>query len=81
MLVIDDSPTFPRHHASLLAESRVQRRPRGEWRGWSSRCGDIRPLAIHGYNMLPGIDGSTVVRRIRFDAALRQYPMPDVDWF
>ena len=35
---------------------------------------DQRPTAIIVDGELPGIDGATVIRRIRLDAALRQLP-------
>jgi two-component system NtrC family sensor kinase len=35
---------------------------------------DLRPTAIIVDGVLPGIDGAAVIRRIRFDAALRRVP-------
>ncbi len=74
VLVIDDSATFREEmrralteqgHAVVLAES-------GE--AGLRLAAEARPAAIVVDGRLPGIDGSTVVRRIRLDAALRQTP-------
>ncbi len=74
VLVIDDSPTFRETMRDLL-QSRGYKVALAESGEEGLRiAADIRPLAILVDNVLPGIDGGTVVRRIRFDAALRATP-------
>jgi two-component system, NtrC family, sensor kinase len=74
ILVIDDSPTYrdaleralrSAGHEVLIASS-------GE-EGLRIAAGN-RPTAILVDGMMPGIDGATVIRRIRLDAALRKTP-------
>jgi two-component system NtrC family sensor kinase len=74
ILVIDDSLTFrerlrellePEGYAVLLASS-------GE-EGLRAAA-DRRPAAVIVDGVMPGIDGATVIRRIRLDPALRDTP-------
>jgi two-component system NtrC family sensor kinase len=74
ILVIDDSPTFRAElKAALeLANYAVVTAPNGED---GLRIADsIRPTAILVDSVMPGIDGGTVIRRVRLDAALRATP-------
>lgn len=74
VLVIDDSPTF-REALKLALESAgyaVITASTGE-EGLRMAV-DERPAAIVVDGVLPGIDGATVIRRIRDDAALRRTP-------
>jgi DNA-binding response OmpR family regulator len=74
VLIIDDSPTF-------LAELKSAVEGAG-YRVISATSGEeglrlaaaARPAAIIVDGVLPGIDGATVIRRIRLDAALRSLP-------
>jgi PAS domain S-box-containing protein len=74
ILVIDDSATFRAELCAALegAGYRVLSAKSGE-EGLRSAATN-RPTAIIVDGVLPGIDGATVVRKIRLDAALRQTP-------
>jgi two-component system, NtrC family, sensor kinase len=74
ILVIDDSPTFRAELHHLLAA-----------RGYTVVCAEsgeqglrqaasCLPAAIVVDGMMPGIDGATVIRRVRLDMALRSIP-------
>jgi DNA-binding response OmpR family regulator len=74
ILIIDDSLTFREHlrgaiesadYAVLLASSGEE---------GLRLAADERPAAILVDGVLPGVDGATVIRRIRLDAALRGTP-------
>ncbi len=74
ILVVDDSPTFRAElQAALeLANYAVVTAADGEE---GLRIADnIRPTAIVVDNVMPGIDGATLIRRVRLDAALRATP-------
>jgi DNA-binding response OmpR family regulator len=74
VLVIDDSPTF-RHELKRVLEASgytVDTAASGE--DGLRLAVDLRPAVIVVDGVLPGIDGSTVIRRIRADAALRSTP-------
>jgi PAS domain S-box-containing protein len=74
VLIIEDSVTFRAELKSALEESsyRVLTAATGE-EGLRVAAG-LRPDAIIVDGVLPGIDGATVVRRIRLDTALRRLP-------
>jgi DNA-binding response OmpR family regulator len=74
ILVIDDSVTFREalRHAFEAAGHAVVLATTGE-EGLRTAA-DRRPSAIVVDGVLPGIDGATVIRRIRLDAALRRVP-------
>ncbi|HVK72107.1 MAG TPA: response regulator [Kofleriaceae bacterium] len=71
VVVIDDSPTFRGELTTALeaAGYRVASAATGE--DGLAAIADLRPAAVIVDGMLPGIDGITVIRRIRIDAALR----------
>jgi DNA-binding response OmpR family regulator len=74
ILVIDDSVTFRSELAAALelADYTVVTAESGEE---GLRIADnIRPTAILVDSVMPGIDGGTLIRRIRLDAALRATP-------
>ncbi|HEX3849764.1 MAG TPA: response regulator [Polyangiaceae bacterium] len=74
ILVIDDSVTFRSELAAALelANYTVVTAASGEE---GLRIADsLRPTAILVDSVMPGIDGGTVIRRIRLDAALRATP-------
>jgi len=74
ILVIDDSASF-RHalqEALEAASYRVVTAATGE--DGLQAAARVRPAAVVVDGQLPGIDGATVVRRIRLDAALRRTP-------
>jgi DNA-binding response OmpR family regulator len=74
VLVIDDSPTFRESLRSALtvAGHAVLTAATGE--DGLRIAAEARPAAILVDGVLPGIDGPTVVRRVRLDAALRRTP-------
>jgi two-component system, NtrC family, sensor kinase len=74
VLVVDDSLTFREALKQALeaADYRVVLADSGE--EGLRLAAYVRPAAIVVDGVLPGIDGATVVRRIRFDAALRRLP-------
>lgn len=74
ILIIDDSPTFRSALKEMLEQAsfRVLTADTGE--DGLQIAADMRPSALVVDGMLPGIDGSTVIRRIRLDAALRRTP-------
>ena len=74
ILVIDDSPTFrdELRHALEAEGYHVLTAETGE--EGLRVASDARPHAMIVDGQLPGIDGVTVIRRIRLDAALRRLP-------
>ena len=74
VLVVDDSMTFREQLRELLeAEGyAVLTAPSGE-EGLRTAA-DRRPHAIIVDGVMPGIDGATVIRRVRLDPALRDTP-------
>ncbi len=74
ILVIDDSPTFrdELQHALESEHYDVVTAANGE--EGLRIASDVRPNAVIVDGQLPGIDGITVIRRIRLDAALRRLP-------
>jgi DNA-binding response OmpR family regulator len=74
ILVIDDSPTFREELCAALvaAGHDVFTAPTGE--EGLRLAATMRPTAILVDGVLPGIDGATVVRKLRLDAALRRTP-------
>jgi DNA-binding response OmpR family regulator len=74
VLVIDDSLTFREALKAALeaASYRVIVSDNGE--DGLRLASDQRPTAVVVDGQLPGIDGATVIRRIRLDAALRGLP-------
>jgi DNA-binding response OmpR family regulator len=74
ILVVDDSPTF-REALRLSLEASdylVATATNGE-EGLRLAAG-LRPAAILVDSVMPGIDGATLIRRVRLDAALRGTP-------
>jgi DNA-binding response OmpR family regulator/anti-sigma regulatory factor (Ser/Thr protein kinase) len=74
VLIIDDSPTFREELKATLESSGylVITAPTGE--DGLRVAVDERPAAIVVDGVLPGIDGATVIRKIRDDAVLRRTP-------
>lgn len=74
ILVIDDSPTFREELKRALVDAGfgVVTAATGE-EGLRAAI-DTRPAAVIVDGQLPGIDGTTVIRRIRADASLRGMP-------
>jgi len=74
VLIIDDSPTFREELKSVLESSGYAVVTAGTGEDGLRAAVDARPAVIVVDGVLPGIDGSTVIRRIRADAALRSTP-------
>ena len=74
VLIIDDSPTFREALREALEGANYHVLLAGTGEAGLRIAADLRPTAIVVDGLLPGIDGATVVRRIRLDAALRRMP-------
>ena len=74
ILVIDDSATFRDELRAALEEAGYLVRTAISGEDGLKQAASQRPAAILVDGMLPGIDGATVIRRIRLDAALRDVP-------
>jgi DNA-binding response OmpR family regulator len=74
VLVIDDSVTFREELRGALLAAGHQVLVAGTGEEGLRIAAGSRPAAILVDGVLPGIDGATVVRRIRLDAALRRTP-------
>jgi two-component system NtrC family sensor kinase len=74
VLVVDDSLTFREQLRELLEDEgyAVLTAPSGE--EGLRMAADRRPQAVIVDGVMPGIDGATVIRRIRLDPALRDTP-------
>ncbi|WP_030435360.1 response regulator [Actinoplanes subtropicus] len=74
VLIIDDSMTFREQLRDLLETEgyAVLTAPSGE--DGLRLAADRRPQAIIVDGVMPGIDGATVIRRVRLDPALRDTP-------
>ena len=74
ILVIDDSATFRDQIGRALEEASYRVLTASSGEAGLRVAADMRPTAIIVDGMLPGIDGASVLRRIRVDAALRRTP-------
>jgi len=74
VLVIDDSPTFREELRALFEKSGYEVVTAGTGEEGLRVAVDVRPTVIVVDGALPGIDGPTVIRRVRADAALRTTP-------
>ena len=74
ILLIDDSITFREELRAALEQASYRVLIAGSGEEGLHLAADLRPNAVVVDGMLPGIDGATVVRRIRLDAALRSLP-------
>ena len=74
ILLIDDSVTFRETLKAALEEAFYRVLVAGSGEDGLRVAADLRPTAIIVDGVLPGIDGATVIRRIRLDAALRGLP-------
>src|SRR5580704_1880017 len=74
ILLIDDSVTFREAFRAALAEADYCVEVARSGEDGLRVAADLRPAAIVVDGELPGIDGATVIRRIRLDAALRGLP-------
>jgi DNA-binding response OmpR family regulator len=74
ILIIDDSPTFREELKSALEAAGYTIITASTGEDGLRMAVDERPSAIVVDGVLPGIDGATVIRKIRADAALRRTP-------
>jgi two-component system, NtrC family, sensor kinase len=74
ILLIDDSPTFREELKSAFESYGHSVITAGTGEDGLRLAVDARPAVIVVDGVLPGIDGATVIRRIRDDAALRGTP-------
>lgn len=74
VLVIDDSPTFRGELRTTLEDAGYAVATAGTGEEGLRLAASQRPAAILVDGVLPGIDGATVIRRLRLDAALRDVP-------
>ncbi len=74
VLVIDDSATYREALRSALESAGYAVRVAATGEEGLRAAAASRPRAIIVDGMLPGIDGATVIRRLRLDAALRRTP-------
>jgi two-component system, NtrC family, sensor kinase len=74
VLLIDDSVTFREELKAALEHASYRVLVAGSGEEGLRLAADLRPTAIVVDGVLPGIDGATVIRRIRLDAALRGLP-------
>ena len=74
VLVIDDSATFREELRDALESVGYAVVTAGTGEEGLRVAADLRPGAVVVDGMLPGIDGATVVRRMRLDAVLRGTP-------
>jgi len=74
ILVVDDSVTFREQLKAVLQEANYRVVMAGSGEEGLRLAADLTPTAAIVDGQLPGIDGATVIRRIRLDAALRALP-------
>jgi two-component system, NtrC family, sensor kinase len=74
VLLIDDSVTFREALKEALENASYRVLVAGSGEEGLRLAADQRPTAVVVDGVLPGIDGATVIRRIRLDAALRGLP-------
>lgn len=74
ILLIDDSVTFREALKEVLEGAGYRVVVAGTGEEGLRLAADQRPAAVIVDGQMPGIDGATVIRRIRLDAALRRLP-------
>lgn len=74
ILVIDDSVTFREALSAALREAGYEVIVAGSGEEGLRVAASARPGAVIVDGVLPGVDGATVIRRLRLDAALRGTP-------
>ena len=74
ILIIDDSPTFRAELGAALEVANYAVVTAADGEEGLRIADSLRPTAILVDSVMPGIDGGTVIRRIRLDAALRATP-------
>ncbi|VTR92563.1 multi-sensor signal transduction histidine kinase : Multi-sensor signal transduction histidine kinase OS=Anaeromyxobacter sp. (strain Fw109-5) GN=Anae109_2365 PE=4 SV=1: Response_reg: Response_reg: Response_reg: PAS_9: HisKA: HATPase_c [Gemmata massiliana] len=74
VLIIEDSPTFREELRAVLESGGYTVRAAGTGEEGVRLAAQLRPAGVVVDGQLPGIDGATVVRRIRSNPALRHIP-------
>ena len=74
VLLVDDSITFREALKATLEAAAYRVFIAGTGEDGLRLAADLRPNALIVDGVLPGIDGATVIRRIRLDTALRRLP-------
>ena len=74
ILIIDDSSTFRAELGAALEVANYSVVTAADGEEGLRIADNLRPTAILVDSVMPGIDGGTVIRRIRLDAALRATP-------
>lgn len=74
VLLVDDSVTFREDLKDKLEAASYRVFIAGSGEEGLRLAADLRPTAIVVDGVLPGMDGATLIRRIRLDAALRGLP-------
>jgi two-component system NtrC family sensor kinase len=74
LLLIDDSATFREEFKTVLESAGYSVRTAGTGEDGLSAAAAVRPHLIIVDRMLPGIDGATVIQRLRQDIAFRNTP-------
>lgn len=74
VVVIDDSVTFREELREAIENEGFRVVVAGNGEDGLRLAADLRPAAIVVDGIMPGIDGATVIRRVRLDAALRTTP-------
>jgi two-component system NtrC family sensor kinase len=74
ILIVDDSPTFREELKRALEGQSYRVATANTGEDGLKLAASLRPTAILVDSVMPGIDGATLIRRIRLDAALRRTP-------
>ncbi len=74
VVLIDDSITFREELKAALETAAYRVHVAGTGEEGLRLAADVRPNALIVDGVLPGIDGATVIRRVRLDTALRRLP-------
>ncbi len=74
ILIVDDSITFREELRGALERSQYTVATAASGEEGLKLAASLRPTAILVDSAMPGIDGATVIRRVRLDAALRSTP-------
>ena len=74
ILVVDDSPTFREELRRVLEQGNYTVATAETGEEGLRLAASLRPTAILVDSVMPGIDGATMIRRVRLDAALRGTP-------
>jgi DNA-binding response OmpR family regulator/two-component sensor histidine kinase len=74
ILVIDDSPTYRDRLSSILEEAGYRVLAAENGKSGLRMIADVQPNAIIVDGMMPDMDGPSLIRRVRLDAALRGLP-------